>query len=67
MSEAATVISTMPAAETARPEMKATPITIIPRNETTTVSPAKATARPAVSMAIETDSSMVWPWWRFSR
>ena len=33
----------------------------------TTVTPAKATARPAVSMATAVASSGVWPWWRFSR
>ena len=67
VSDATTVMATMTAALTARPWMKATPITTMPRNDTTTVTPAKATARPAVSIAIEVASSEVCPWRRFSR
>ena len=33
----------------------------------TTVTPAKSTERPAVSMAIWTDSRTVWPAWSCSR
>ncbi len=67
VSDATTVMATTTAALTARPWMNATPITSMPRKETTTVTPAKATARPAVSMAIDVASSGGWPWWRFSR
>ena len=48
---------TTTAAEMARPEMNETPMTIIPRKEMTTVSPAKVTARPAVSIAMAIASS----------
>jgi hypothetical protein len=67
VSEATTVRSTIVAAAMARPWMNAIPISNMPRKETTTVTPAKATARPAVSMAMATASSVVCPWWRFSR
>ena len=67
VSEATTVMATTTAALTARPWMKLMPITTMPRNDTTTVTPAKATARPAVSIAMDVASSGVWPWWRFSR
>ena len=67
VSDATTVTSTTTAELIARPEMNEMPITIMPRNEMTTVRPAKVTARPAVSMAMAVASSGVWPWWRFSR
>ena len=67
MSDATTVIGTTTAALIARPEMNEMPMTSIPRNEMTTVRPAKVTARPAVSMAMAVASSGVCPWWRFSR
>ena len=57
MSDATTVMATTTAALTARPWMKLMPITTMPRNEMTTVTPAKATARPAVSIAIDVASS----------
>ena len=53
VSDATTVMATTTAALTARPWMKLMPITTMPMNDTTTVTPAKATARPAVSIAID--------------
>ena len=57
MSDATTVVATTKAAEMARPETNETPITSIPRKEITTVTPAKVTARPAVSIAMAVASS----------
>ena len=56
VSDATTVVATTSAAEMARPETNETPMTSIPRNEITTVAPAKVTARPAVSIAMAIDS-----------
>ena len=50
------VTATTRAAPTARPVMKVMPITSMPSIEITTVRPANSTARPAVSMAIATES-----------
>ena len=39
----------------------------MPSSEMTTVVPANRTDRPAVSMAMPTDSRTVWPAWSCSR
>jgi hypothetical protein len=65
--EAITVTITTMAAPTARPWTKLTPITSMPSREMTTVVPAKVTARPAVSIAMDVESSTLWPRCRFSR
>ncbi len=65
--DATTVTATTVAAPTARPPTKLTCMVSMPIREITTVVPAKVTARPAVSRAIDTDSSMVWPLRTFSR
>jgi hypothetical protein len=44
-----------------------TPMSIMLSSEITTVQPAKTTDRPAVSMAVVTDSRTVWPAWSCSR
>ena len=56
MSEATIVTATTSAAPRARPVTKATPMTSMPSSEITTVVPANSTERPAVSMAMTTDS-----------
>ena len=60
-------MATTAAAATARPCTNVTPMTSMPSSEMTTVNPAKSTERPAVSMAIWTDSRTVWPAWSCSR
>ena len=60
-------MATTTAAPMARPETKLSCMTSMPSSEMTTVVPAKSTARPAVSMAISVDASMLWPLCRFSR
>ena len=67
VSDAATVTATTDAAPTARPVTNVTPMTSMPSSEITTVNPANRTDRPAVSMAIVTDSRTVWPAWSCSR
>jgi hypothetical protein len=42
-------------------------MSIMLSSEITTVQPAKTTDRPAVSMAVVTDSRTVWPAWSCSR
>ena len=51
MTEAIIVAATVSAAATASPVMNGSPMSNIPSSETTTVTPAKITARPAVSKA----------------
>jgi hypothetical protein len=65
--EAMTVTATTRAAPTASPWTKLTPITSMPSSEITTVVPAKVTARPAVSRAMDVESATEWPLCRFSR
>ncbi len=67
VSEATTVRATVTEALTARPCTKGTPIRSMPRREMTTVMPANSTERPAVSMAMPTDSRTSWPAWSCSR
>ena len=57
VTEAIIVVATVIAAATARPAMNGSPISSNPRSETTTVNPAKITARPAVSKAARADAS----------
>ena len=67
VSDAKTVSATVTDAVTARPCTKPMPMRSMPSTETTTVAPANSTARPAVSMAMATDSRTVWPAWSCSR
>ena len=61
------VTATTEAAAMASPEMNARFISNMPSSEMTTVLPAKATARPAVSRAMTVAFSVEAPAWRFSR
>ena len=67
VSEATSVIATTTAMPMARPETKLSCMISMPSSEMTTVVPANTTARPAVSIAISVESSMLWPLCRFSR
>ena len=67
VTEASIVTATVVAAPIPRPEMKARPMSSMPSNEMTTVSPAKMTARPAVFRAAAVASSGESPAWRPSR
>ena len=67
VSEAIIVMATTTAAPMARPETKLSCMISMPMREMTTVVPANSTARPAVSMAMSVDDSMLWPLCRFSR
>ncbi len=58
VTEATIVAATVTEAAMPRPEMNARPISSMPSRETTTVMPAKTTARPAVSIARTTASSL---------
>ncbi len=61
------VMSTTTAAPMASPDTKLICMTSMPRSEITTVVPAKATARPAVSIALRTAGPMSSPAWSCSR
>ncbi len=61
MIEASTVANTVSEAVMPRPPMKPIPMNSIPKSEMTTVAPANTTERPAVSMAMPTDSRTVCP------
>lgn len=67
VSEAIIVNATTTAAPMARPDTKLSCMINMPSNEMTTVVPANSTARPAVSIAITVEASMLCPLWRFSR
>ena len=67
VSDATMVMRTTVAAPMARPEMKLICIRSIPSSEMTTVVPAKATDRPAVSRAAVTAGLMSSPLWSCSR
>ena len=67
VSDATAVTATTVAADAARPVMNDRFIRSMPSREMTTVVPAKATARPAVSSATIVASSVDAPLWRFSR
>ncbi len=65
---AATVRATTAAAPIPRPLMNESPIASMPSNAMITVSPAKSTARPDVSIAVITASSgprPAWSPWRY--
>ena len=53
--------ATTEAAPMASPWMNPTPMSSMPSSEMTTVTPANRTERPAVSMAILTESRTLWP------
>ena len=61
VSDAATVMATTRAAPRASPFTKVTRTSSRPTSEMTTVVPANRTERPAVSMAMATDSRTVCP------
>ncbi len=67
VSDANRVNATTTAMPIAIPEMKPSCMTSMPSSEMTTVDPANTTARPAVSIAISVDCSMLCPLCRFSR
>ena len=59
--DASSVTATVDAAAMPRPAMNSRPISSMPSRETTTVTPAKTTARPAVSIAPRVACSGVAP------
>ena len=68
VSDAATVMATTDGrADGQALHERDTPMSSMPSSEMTTVMPANSTERPAVSMAIATDSRTVWPAWSCSR
>ena len=67
VSEATAVTATTVAAAAASPVTNARPMRTMPSSEMTTVVPANATARPAVSRATTVASSIEAPLCRFSR
>lgn len=65
--EAIIVTPTVIAAARPIPATNSRPISRSPSSDTTTVMPAKTTARPAVSMAAMVATSGSWSRWRYSR
>ena len=65
--DATIVTATVVAAPTPRPDTNCRPMSSMPNSDTTTVRPAKTTARPAVSIAPTAASSNDLPRRRFSR
>ena len=65
--DATTVTATVSEAVMPRPPTNPMPMSSMPSSEITTVTPANTTERPAVSMAIATDSRPSWPAWSCSR